>query len=76
MYAPLPVKRRGFTGVSRRLDVDPLCKEQFWGNPRTASRYMRLRKVFGLGTDGDVGVQSISEDQYREFNESPLSKLI
>ena len=46
-----------------------------WENPRTASGYMRLMEVVCPGTEGDVRVEGISENQYRQINECPMSDV-
>ena len=72
LYALLPARRWGFTGVTRRSRRRPLLPERFWANPRTVSTYLRLREVVCPGRDGDVRIQGISEIQNRELNETPL----
>ena len=63
--------------VSRALAGDStatIMQRSFWKNPRTATRYMRLMEVVSPGAEGVAMVEGISENQYREFNEFPLSE--
>ena len=71
--ALLPVRRRSFTGASRRLVVD-YHAESVSENPQTASRYLRLMELVSPDAEGFAMVEGISDNQYREFNEFPLSE--
>ena len=65
-------------GVSRALAGDStstMMQRTVKENPPTASRYMRLMEVVFPGTEGYVRVEGISDNQYREFTEFPLSEL-
>ena len=64
-------------GVSRALAGDStstITQRTVSESPRTAARYTRLLEVVCPGTE-DVRVEGISENQYREFKEFPLSEL-
>ena len=45
----------------------------YWTNPKTAWRYMRLMEVVAPGSEGSGMVEGITEDQYGQLNEFPLS---
>lgn len=62
--------------VSRALAGESLAtimQKAYWKNPKTAWRYMRLLEVVAPGSGGEGMVKGVSEAQYREFNEFPLS---
>ena len=46
----------------------------YWKNPKTAWRDMRLMEVVTPGSEGSGMVEGITEDQYRQLNEFPLSE--
>ena len=46
----------------------------YWKNPKTSWRYMRLMEVVAPGSGGSGMVEGITEDQYRQLNEFPLSE--
>lgn len=62
--------------VSRALagdDLSTVMQRAFWKSPTTAWRYMQLAKVTSPGTAGFNSIPGVSEAQYREINEFPLS---
>lgn len=62
--------------VSRSLagdDLSTVMQRAFWKSPKTAWRYMQLAKVTSPGTTGFNSIPGVSEAQYREINEFPLS---
>ena len=63
--------------LTRALAGDSLStvmQRAYWKNPKTAWRYMRLMEVVAPGSEGSGMVEGITEDQYRQFNEFPLSE--
>lgn len=63
--------------ISRALAGDSLSsimQKAYWKNPRTAWRYMRLMEVVAPGSEGTGMVPGVTEDQYRQLNEFPLSE--
>lgn len=63
--------------VSRALagdDLSTIMQRAFWKSPTTAWRYMQLAKVTSPGTAGFNSIPGVSETQYREINEFPLSE--
>ena len=63
--------------VSRALAGDStatIMQRAFWKSPKTASRYMRLMEVVSPGAKGVAMVEGISVNQYREFDEFPLTE--
>ena len=63
--------------LTRALAGDALStvmQRAYWKNPKTALRYMRLMEVVALGSEGSGMVAGITEDQYRQLNEFPLSE--
>ena len=62
--------------VSRALageSLGTIMQRAYWKNPKTAWRYMRLMEVVAPGSGGEGMVAGVSEAQYRQFNEFPLS---
>ena len=63
--------------LTRALAGDSLStvmQRAYWKNPKTAWRYMRLMEAVALGSERSGMVEGITEDQYRQLNEFPLSK--
>ena len=63
--------------LTRALEGDSLStimQRAYWKNPKTAWRYMRLMEVVAPGSEGSGMVAGITEDQYRQLNEFPLSE--
>ena len=63
--------------LKRALAGDSLStvmQRAYWKNPKTAWRYMRLMEVVAPGSEGSGMVAGITEDQYRQLNEFPLSE--
>ena len=63
--------------ISRALageSLSTIMQRAYWKNPKTAWRYMRLMEVVAPGAGSEGMVEGITEDQYRELNEFPLSE--
>ena len=63
--------------LTRALAGDSLStvmQRAYWKNLKTAWRYMRLMEVVAPGSEGSGMVEGITEDQYRQLNEFPLSE--
>ena len=63
--------------LTRALAGDSLStimQRAYWKNPKTAWRYMRLMEVVAPGSEGSGMAEGITEDQYRQLNEFPLSE--
>jgi len=63
--------------ISRALAGDSLesiMHNAYWKNPKTAWRYMRLLDVVAPGYGGEGLVEGVSEAEFREWNEFPLSE--
>lgn len=51
-----------------------IMQKAYWKNPKTAWGYMRLMEVVAPGSEGESMMEEVTEEQYRELNEFPLSK--
>ena len=63
--------------ISRALAGDSLSsimQKAYWKSPQTAWRYMRLMEVVAPGSGSEGMVPGVTERQYRELNEFPLSE--
>jgi len=63
--------------ISRALageSMSAIMQRAYWKNPKTAWRYMRLMEVVAPGAGTEGMVEGVSEDQYRQLNEFPLSE--
>lgn len=63
--------------VSRALkgdDLSQIMQRAFWKNPATAWRYMQLAKVVSPGSSGYEMASGVTEAQFKEINEFPLSE--
>ena len=56
-------------------DLRSIMLRAFWKQPSTVWRYMRLMQVVAPGTSVTSMVEGVSEDEFRQMNESPLSEL-
>ena len=68
---------RSVGALTRALAGDSLStvmQRAYWKNPKAAWRYMRLMEVVAPGSEGSGMVEGITEDQYRQLNEFPLSE--
>ena len=52
-----------------------IMQRAFWKQPSTAWRYMRLVQVVAPGTSDPSMVEGVSEHEFRQTNEFPLSEL-
>ena len=53
--------------------LSTVMQRAYGKNPKTAWRYMRLMEVVAPGSEGPGMVEGITEDQYGQLNELPLS---
>lgn len=63
--------------ITQALDgqsLESIMQRAYWKNPRTAWRYMRLMQVVSPGSGIEGMVQGVTEEQFRELNEFPLSE--
>ena len=56
-------------------NLQSIMQRAFWKQPSTAWRYMRLMQVVAPGTSVPSMVKGVSEDEFRQMNEFPLSEL-
>lgn len=61
-------------GALQGDDLPTIMQRAFWKQPSTAWRYLRLMEVVAPGSVGDSLIKGVTEAQYREINEFPLSK--
>ena len=56
-------------------NLQSIMQRAFWKQPSTAWRYLRLVQVVAPGTSVSSMVKGVSEDEFCQMNEFPLSEL-
>ena len=63
--------------ITQALDgqsLSSIMQRAYWKDPKTAWRYMRLMQVVAPGSGVEGMIDGVTEEQFRELNEFPLSE--
>lgn len=71
VYDRLFSVRGAISKALARKSIESIMQRAYWKNPKTAGQYMR---VLAPGYGGEGTVAGVSEEEFRAWNEFPLSE--